>query len=413
MRIDLSPFKNTSFSRLWMTQVANLTGDWLGVIALAVLVFDQTGSPLATALLFISTRFLPALVAPALVARFESIPTSRSLPLIYISEAVLFGILAIIADNFLLPAVAAVAFIDGSLAISGRSLLRSSTALIMRPLGLLREANSLFNIASTWSIFLAPAAGGVIVATFGARDALLIDAATFLVAGLIISTAKGLPDAVLDAAHWRRRLREGIAYVKKSPTLKTLFIIVCSAFVFTELVLPIEVVLVKGTLNGGDAGYGLFLASWGVGMALGGLWYAFSEKRHLVLLAAASLFVLSISDIGTALSPTLAFAYVAQAVGGAAVGVGWVAMMTLIQEATGDAYQARVMSLLESATAVMPGLGIVFGGIAAAAISARAAYLIAGAGTLIVAIGAAFKFRSVSHEPATHVAEAADPAEPG
>ena len=37
----------------------NELGNWVGEIALAVLVYDQTGSPLATAALFLGMVFLP------------------------------------------------------------------------------------------------------------------------------------------------------------------------------------------------------------------------------------------------------------------------------------------------------------------------------------------------------------------
>src|SRR6476620_7555487 len=74
----------------------NELGNWLGDIALAVLVYDQTGSAMATALLFVGTRFVPALVAPMTVARVEALRPRVSLPLLYGADAVVFAVLALI-----------------------------------------------------------------------------------------------------------------------------------------------------------------------------------------------------------------------------------------------------------------------------------------------------------------------------
>ena len=52
----------------------------MGIVALSVLVFDRTGSAMATAGLFLGTRFLPALLAPILVAKVEQPPPRFALP---------------------------------------------------------------------------------------------------------------------------------------------------------------------------------------------------------------------------------------------------------------------------------------------------------------------------------------------
>src|SRR5712691_9260915 len=68
--LELSaPLRRPAFRRLASSFAINELGDWLGLIALAVLVFDRTNSALATTGLFLGTRFLPALLAPAFVAR--------------------------------------------------------------------------------------------------------------------------------------------------------------------------------------------------------------------------------------------------------------------------------------------------------------------------------------------------------
>ena len=60
--------------------------------------------------------------------------------------------------------------------------------------------------------------------------------------------------------------------------------------------------------------------------------------------------------------------------------------MTALQEATPSDYQARVVGLLESALAAMPGIGYLIGGILTAAWSPRTAYAVAGIGTLVLVL---------------------------
>ena len=79
----IDPLRRPAFRRLAISYAVNELGDWLGIVALSVLVFDLTGSALATAALFLGTRFLPALLAPLLVARAERPPPRFVLPAIY------------------------------------------------------------------------------------------------------------------------------------------------------------------------------------------------------------------------------------------------------------------------------------------------------------------------------------------
>ena len=89
-----APLRRPLFRRLAASYAINELGDWMGIIALSVLVFDRTDSALATAALFLGTRFLPALFAPILVAQAEKPPPRYALPLIYCGEAAAFGGLA-------------------------------------------------------------------------------------------------------------------------------------------------------------------------------------------------------------------------------------------------------------------------------------------------------------------------------
>ena len=65
MGAALRPLRLPGFANLAFAYLVNELGNWLGEIALAVLVFDQTGSPMATAALFFGMHFAPALLGAA------------------------------------------------------------------------------------------------------------------------------------------------------------------------------------------------------------------------------------------------------------------------------------------------------------------------------------------------------------
>lgn len=386
----IDPLRRPQFRRLATSYALNDLGDWMGIVALAVLVFDQTGSAMATAALFLGTRFLPALIAPVLVAKVEQPPPRFALPALYCGEAAAFGGLALLAGgNFALGLVVVLAAIDGALALTARSLTRAVVAALLEPTGELRSGNAVLNVAFTGGAAIGPGVAGIVVAGFGVQTALLLDAASFYAIAWILFTAGSLPQAEPDPGLVRERVRAGIAYIRERATLKRLLIAQGGAFVFFAAVLPIEVIYAKQTLDAGDSGYGVLLASWGVGMVLGSLVFARLRRTPLPVLLFFSTVAVGAGYLGLSVAPSLALACAASVLGGSGNGVQWVSTISAVQELTAPGMQARVMSVLESIGAAMPGVGYLLGGIVAAGLSPRATFLVAGVGVLaIVAIAA-------------------------
>ncbi len=380
------PLRRPLFRRLATTYAVNELGDWMGIVALSVLVFDRTDSAFATAGLFLGTRFLPAVLAPVLVARVEQPPPRFALPVIYCGEAAAFGGLALLAGHFSLGAVIALAALDGALALSGRALTRAVVARLLEPTGELRSGNAVLNVAFTGGAAVGPAIAGLVVAGLGVQSALLLDAASFYAIACILLTAGPMPEVEPDALRLRDRLRTGLAYIRDRPTLRRLLSAQGAAFVFFAAVLPIEVIYAKQTLGAGDSGYGLLLASWGVGMVLGSLVFAAARRAPLPLLLFFSTLAVGAGYLGLAAAPTLAVACAVSVLGGGGNGVQWVAAISAVQELTAESMQARVLSVLESIGAAMPGVGFLLGGLIAANLSPRATFLAAGAGVIAIVV---------------------------
>jgi MFS family permease len=382
-----APLRRPLFRRLAASYAINELGDWMGIIALAVLVFDRTDSALATAALFLGTRFLPALFAPVLVAHAEKPPPRFALPVIYCGEAAAFAGLALLAgSNFSLLPVVILAAVDGALALAGRALTRAVVATALEPTGELRAGNALLNVAFTGGAAVGPALAGFTVAGLGVQSALLLDAVSFYIVAWILFTAGRMPHAEPEPGRMRDRVRAGLVYIRRQTILRRVLAAQGLAFVFFAAVLPVEVIYVKETLGSSDTGYGLMLASWGVGMVLGGLLFARLRQASLANLFFVSTLAVGAGYLGLAAAPTLAIACMASVVGGAGNGVQWVTAISAVQELTAEAMQARVMSVLESIGAAMPGIGFALGGVTAAVLSPRMTFLVAGSGVIAIVV---------------------------
>jgi MFS family permease len=358
----------------------------MGIVALSVLVYDRTGSALATAVLFVGTGFLPAILAPILVARAERPPPRYVLPVIYAGEAAAFAGLVLFSSHFSLAAVFVLATLDGALALTGRALTRAVAAAMLEPSGELRAGNAILNIAFTGGAAVGPAIAGLVIAGLGVETALLLDAVSFYAIAWILLRAGPLPQATPDEGNTRERLRAGLAYVSEHPRLRRLMIAQGAAFVFFAAVIPIEVIYAKETLDAGNAGYGLLLASWGAGMVVGSVVFATLRRAPLPYLLFFSTATIGLGYLGMAAAPVLATACAAAAIGGTGNGVQWVAVVSAVQELTVESMQARVMSVLESIGAAMPGVGYLLGGLIATADNPRATFAFAGAGVLAIVV---------------------------
>jgi MFS family permease len=197
-------------------------------------------------------------------------------------------------------------------------------------------------------------------------------------------------EAHVEPEPFLKRLRDGLHHVRSHRVLPVLLAGQALALICFYLVIPIEVVYAKDTLDAGDRGFGALLASWSAGILLGSLGYVRLLRRSPVTLVLLSTAVIGAAYAGMAVAQELWVACALSVGGGMGNGFQWVSVMTMLQEATPVDLQARVVGLLESIGAAMPGIGFLLGGALAAIWSPRVAYAVAGLGVLaIVALGAA------------------------
>jgi MFS family permease len=394
VRGRLAPVAVRPFGRLLFSYTLNELGDSVGLVALAVLVYDRTDAVAPTAGFFLVAKFLPALLSPVLTARIDQLSVRRSLPTLYVVEAAVFTLLAVIADgDFLLAAVLALGFVDGTLALTARAVTRGAVADVLKPAGQLKEGNALMNLGFALSSVGGAALAGLLIAQFGVAIALVVDAVSFLTIAVVLAATRGLPVVRVARAPFRERFRDGLRFARTNTLVRLLLLGEAAALILFTLVVPIEVIYAKETLGTTSAGFGILVASWGAGIVVGSTVYLLVKHRSPVMLILVSTAMIGTAYLGMAVAQTLLLACLAAMVGGAGNGVQWISVMTAIQEATPSDYQTRVVGFLESLGAAMPGVGYLLGGVLVGLGSPRTAFFFAGGGVLAL-VFAGFLLRS-------------------
>jgi MFS family permease len=393
IRANLAPLRVPAFGRLLFSYTTNSVGDYVGLVALAVLVYGETEDPLATTALFIAAQFLPAFLAPMLTAKVDQQSLRRVLPSIYATEAVVFGVLALLAGSFSLALVLALALLDGVLMLTARGLSRGAVNGVLRPKGLLREGNGLLNVGFATASVGGAALGGLLVNLFGISAALLVDAASFAIIAIVLGTCTSLPRTEeSEPEPFLARARAGLRYARTNRVARFLIGGEGLAVIFFTLIVPIEIVYAAETLDTNDLGYGILLSSWGAGIVLGSLVFLGVRRRAVSTLILSSTLAIGSAYLGMAVARELWLACAFSIIGGLGNGVQWVSVMTALQESTPDDLQARITGLLESVTSATTGIGFLIGGIITAVTSPPTAFAVSGIGVaLLVLIAAIFR----------------------
>jgi MFS family permease len=403
--------RQPGFRPLCVTYGLSEIGDWLITIALAVLVYDATGSALATTILFVASKFIPAFIAPAVTARVDTVSPRKTLPALFAIQGAAFAGMAFLSGD--VSAIVGLAALAGACALVARSLVRASVAAALPDPEDLRRGNGFLNVVFSVAFAVGPAVAGGAVAGLATETTLLVGAALLVWMGLY-AAASPLPSLIVSEdeadAGWWAKLRTGIDHLRSEPLVSRMFGAQAVLLVFFTMIPPIEVVYAREELGTTAAGLGALMASWGIGAVAGSAVFAKLGRVGTVQMVLGSTAAIGLSYFGMGLAGTVPVACALSVVGGLGNGMQWIAFVTAVQERVPGELQARAMSLVESLGAAVPGIGFSLGGAVAAAASARVAYVMAGGGILFIvafAVVAAAIARTVTASQRTAMASPA------
>jgi MFS family permease len=230
-----------------------------------------------------------------------------------------------------------------------------------------RAPNALALVQTGWSLMrsFGPGIGGFLILWIGAGGNFLVQAGAYALIAITIIQIQFPP--------WRpgitqssplQNIQEGIRYVAKARVTRTFMMM---GFVLPLFIIPIFGILppiyAKDVFGGGSDVLGLLLSAVGVGGIIGGVITASLgrvERRGLVQLA--SLFLLSLTLIGFAFSPTLWVALPVLALAGFFEIIFLTTNQTLLQLSIPDDLRGRVTSVVNLNAALTPLGGLMAGG---------------------------------------------------
>ncbi|GAA3654922.1 MFS transporter [Nonomuraea antimicrobica] len=354
-------------------------------MALAVLVFDRTGSALATAAVYALT-YLPSIVGGPLLAGLADRFARRGVMLACdLVRAALVGVMAVPGMPFwsLCALVFLVVLLGAPFSAARAALLPEVLEGDAYVLG-----SALQNMTNQAVQMLGFAAGGALIATMGPHRALALDAATFLGSALIlISGVRRRPAAHQHGGKlsmWSMTA-SGARLVFGSRHLRTLvlFAWLCGFYILPEGIaapyaarlatdgLPVPVIT------------GLLMAAMPAGTVVGAFLYSrfVSPPRRLRLMGWMA--VLSCAPlIVTALRPPLAVVLAAWVLSGVGGAYQLAANAAFVQYVPAER-RAQAFGLVQSGLMAVQGIGILVGGFAAERLGPEPVVALAGAAGVI------------------------------
>ena len=380
------PSRAPSFRLLFLATLGSGLGTNLAVIALTVDVFDRTQSGVWVAGLLLAD-FLPMLAIGLLLGPLVDRFSRRRLMIA--SDLARF---AAFVALLLAPSAAAIVALAAVVGLA-TGLFRPAVYAGMPNLVDERDlphANSLFQSAENATWMLGPLIGGALLSVSSPDVPYLVNAVTFLLsAGLIARIPEGRLQAERDVptrGHWRD-LAEGFAAVRSSPALLTVVFAWSIAMLGSAGVNVSEVALAKESLDAGDFGFGVLMASAGLGLVLGSLVAgAWIQRTSISAVYGIALALMAAGAGAAAGSASIWIAAVCVVVFGFGNGAATVCNPLFVQRGAPDHVRGRAFTVVMTINFAALGLGMVAAGPLTDAFGARWVWAAAGATQAVAAL---------------------------
>ncbi|MEX5717455.1 MFS transporter [Geodermatophilus maliterrae] len=372
-------FAVREFRPLFGTYTLSTIGDELARVALTVLVYQRTDSPLLSALTF-ALSFLPWAVGGPVLATFaDRFPRHRVLIASDVVRALLVAAmalpgmpLALLLVLLLMVSLLAPPFESARSALMADVLEGERYAV----------ATSLTNVSLQVAQVVGFVVAGGLVTVLDPSVVLLLDAATFLVSAVWLAATlerRPAPVAALDdgvgdgspSSVWRDAA-EGLRLIGRTPRLLSIIALLWTGTLFANAAEGIAVPLTE-SLGEGPAQLGVLLAANPLGVTVGGLVVARllgtarSERLMPVLVALSLAPVLLAGLVAVAAGPGRgAYAVVVALLFVAGLGASWTIPLNVsFVQAVPAAYRGRAFGVAVSGLYGVQGLGALGAGLAA------------------------------------------------
>ncbi|MGY1667160.1 MFS transporter [Geodermatophilus sp. SYSU D00696] len=382
------------FRPLFGTYTLSTVGDELARVALTVVVYQRTDSPLLAALTF-ALSFLPwALGGPVLATLADRFPRHRVLIASDVARAGLVALMAIPGTP--LPVLLVLLFAVSLCAPpfeSARSALMADVLEGER----YAVATSLTNVSLQVAQVVGFVAAGALVTALSPSVVLLLDAATFAVSALWLWLGLQRRPAPVEPAGepssvWRDA-GEGLRLIGRSPRLVAIIGLLWTGTLFANVAEGIAAPLTDD-LGEGAAALGVLLAANPLGVTIGGLVVARlvgtarSERLMPVLVVLSLAPVLLAGLVALSAGPGRgAYVLVVGLLFVAGLGASWtIPLNVAFVQAVPPAVRGRAFGVAVSGLYGVQGLGALGAGLAAERVPAAAVVAVAGGIGLVAVV---------------------------
>lgn len=343
--------RRPGYRRLWAAQLVSQTGDWLGLVAVSVVVGQESDTGGVLALAWVLAAHL---IPHALLSPFAGVAADR-----YDRRAILLW--GNILEGVVTLAMVIAAWRGWVVALSAMVLLRSALAAARDPAGgaalprlveasEIEPANALG--ASTWSAtFVVGMALGGLVAELGAELALAVDAASFALAALLLLGVPKLPPEVSGASARGvfGEMREALARLSRADVRAAVLGKTPPALASGLGWIALNVLALEAPFASGAATtLGVLQAMRGFGTGVGPL-VAVSLIRRGAIRRETMAWLGMAAEVGGALAMALtrepAIALGASLAWGCGAGTLWVITATEIVERSEDRVRGRLLAI--------------------------------------------------------------------
>ena len=293
------------FLKMIYANIVNRFGDSIDAIAFTWLVYELTGSAAWSTIIFGVNMVPGILIQPFAGALVEKMSKKKVMVICDFARAVFVSIVAFCyASGVLTPWLLLLTTILNSSVESLR--VPAGTAIVPHLLAAEKydKGIALNSSLSRMMELVGTACAGIIIASIGISGAILIDAITFALSALIISTIRckeQLLQVKISLSSYLKTLKEGFMYIKS----KNIIIVLCVIAAFLNFMLvPINSFLpayVQSVLKGGSETLSLLSIGITLGSIFGSLLYPiitkYITKRRLLLITTLYVGIFLISSI--------------------------------------------------------------------------------------------------------------------
>jgi MFS family permease len=397
-------FAVREFRALWFSEILSVGGDRLALVALTLLVYDRTRSPLLAAVAY-AAGYLPWLIGGLFLADLADRRPRRSVMIICDAiRAVLVGAMAL--PGMPLGALVALLF-AATMFTPPDAAARSAITPDILP----GERYALGVAVTQTTFYFAQVAGavggGVAVAFIGIRPSLAIDAATFVFSGLLVGLgvrarpAAAAPES--DQLPPLPRMRAGFQLVFNDKGLRTIMLLAWLVVFYT---IPEGIAApYAARLGVGPVATGLVLASAVAGTAVFmPLFSRFVRPRQRDSLMGPLAVLTCGTLVFTIFRPGLAVSLVIFSAS-AGFGVYQLAANTAFVVRVPDERRSQAFGIASMGVVVGQGLTFLVAGAAAEVVSPAAVIAIGGGIGAVVAFVLTLRWRQVSPSGGRHAAK--------